>query len=265
VHLVVERHLVHLELGPGRGPGRVVPLREHAAAAAVLAVALPHHDGTAVRVRGDGAGSVGLDAGRVRVHQELAAQGGAARVEALPIHVLVAADAQVHPNDHEVARGVRGDRRRHLRVRRVAVHAEVAALRNRARELPGLDPGARGAAPPPDEGRLPTGARRDSRLELRARRVGVDLELRSRRAAGGAERPREHAVGAAVLGVAVPDDDERAPGGRCNPGTPLDAGGVGVDLEGPPIRNMTLRAGRQRCRQDGEREDGSAHISLSEG
>src|SRR3990172_397074 len=83
----------------------------------------------------------------------------------------------------------------------------------------------------PNDDEIAVRVRRHRGVLLPARDVGVDLELVPLGSSGGVEALAEDSVVAPVLALAVPNDDEVPNGVRSRGWEPLDARGVGVDLE----------------------------------
>src|SRR4029078_1138791 len=98
---------IHLELAAQRGSIAVIALAEDAQRVPILAVAKPHDDEVAARVRGDR--EVELVVRRVCVHLELAASGVPVPVETLAENAFAEAVVLAFRDDDKVAVCVRGD------------------------------------------------------------------------------------------------------------------------------------------------------------
>src|SRR4029079_79637 len=126
--LVTRRGGVDAELRTEGRAGAGVALAEDAAIRPVLSVALPHDHEVSGGVRAYGRKPLG--GGGVGIGAELGTERDAGGGEPLAEHAVARAILiRALPDDDEIARGIRGDRKRRLAARREGVRAEFGPER----------------------------------------------------------------------------------------------------------------------------------------
>ncbi len=229
---------------------------------AVLGVTLPGDDEVAVGVEGHRGKALGVRC--VADDLELGGLGDAGGGEAAGEDATVRAVLGVAlPRDDEVAVGVERHGESVLLVRGVARDLELGGKgRPGGGEAAGEDAKVRAvlAVALPGDDEVAIGVEGHGESVLVVRGIARDLELGSKRDAGGGEAAGEAAVVRTVLAVARPGDDEVAVGVEGHRGKVLVIRGVAVDLEldAQPDRLRGEPRGPERdCeheRKAGERE-----------
>ena len=176
--LPVRRVRVDGDLARERVARGVVAPREDAFLIAVLIGALPRDDELASQGHRDA--RVHLVARRRRVHDELAAERSAGRVEPLARYSEArAVSGEAHPDDHEIAGGVHARGRSLLRAGGECVHRKLTTQSDSVFIEPLTEDAVRGPVlvALPDDDEVAVRAAGDGRQLLLSRGVSVDLEI----------------------------------------------------------------------------------------
>ena len=177
--LMIRREAVDAELRAHRRAGAREALAEDASGRTVLQIALPDDDEVAGGVGGDRGPD--LEIGRVRVDPELRAHGIAGDIVALAEDAIAGSVLWVAlPDNHELARGVRGDALLDLEARGEGIDVELRTERDTGavEALPKETVGFLQALALPYHHELAGSIGGDVRGALATRRIGVDAELR---------------------------------------------------------------------------------------